>query len=615
MVNLDPILGNLIGESASRDQALDALEFHYARLAHVSKAKSLFGILDVGVERLVWCAGGTDVGDLLGSSVDGRSSVSTLDALLSRLGVSGETAAAIRDRVEGLSPGKTIDFAQRLPGTGNRSFSIVFQRYSEEDGGMVQFTLSDNTGFVQAERDVRNMAAKVVSRMGEAESTGKSALEHLSHLENDFHRLVKLASDTEVALLAGKMSREVGGVARRAVKILQRFESGDPYDATLPLPPPQSRDIGIQIPRFSLAVDDWDILRDRIAAIVDGKVTPSADELVGLLYADSFVRHAVPILIYAIPKGNILVLNGTRAGTRYPSIADLARGIGIEENSVETATGFFGRIGGGHVSTTFAMEDHNIEARGHPTAIGGWQAMILPASTQTVDVRGLFHGFKNLLLNLQVLYVVKSTGDIGEVGGGIREAFDRIRERLGTLRAIAETGGARIRLRPETVDRWIEAARRVAAQAHTRITVSVEDQVGGIRFDTVPGAMEDVLGELARNAAHHGAETVSISARRRGDHMVIAVGDDGDGMSEDKLRRLKTVIHTRNHDHELSTRRDGSGHGLLGAANTLARFLDSTLAVVRNPEGRGIIVNLTMKVPPEYRRPRPPPTGSEHDST
>lgn len=74
------------------------------------------------------------------------------------------------------------------------------------------------------------------------------------------------------------------------------------------------------------------------------------------------------------------------------SIAELARGIGIEENSVETATGFFGRIGGG-------------------------QAIILPASTQTVDVRGLFHGFKNLLSNLQVSYVVKSARDIGEIGG------------------------------------------------------------------------------------------------------------------------------------------------------------------------------------------------------
>jgi signal transduction histidine kinase len=54
----------------------------------------------------------------------------------------------------------------------------------------------------------------------------------------------------------------------------------------------------------------------------------------------------------------------------------------------------------------------------------------------------------------------------------------------------------------------------------------------GLRARATPGHVAQALGVLVENALQHGAGTVTVAARPHGEHVVVEVGDEGDGVPD-----------------------------------------------------------------------------------
>jgi len=143
---------------------------------------------------------------------------------------------------------------------------------------------------------------------------------------------------------------------------------------------------------------------ERAEIIAEGSDNLSDYESWHLYFADSFIRNAIPLMIHSTSDGTIYILNGKMRGNVYTDADLMIRDIDVEENSRRSAGDFFASRQ--NTTTILSINNNIVEVRGLLTANGHWQTMIMPAMTKTTDVRGLFHAFKNLLLNLQVLYVV-----------------------------------------------------------------------------------------------------------------------------------------------------------------------------------------------------------------
>lgn len=148
----------------------------------------------------------------------------------------------------------------------------------------------------------------------------------------------------------------------------------------------------------------------------------------------------------------------------------------------------------------------------------------------------------------------------------------------------------------ETVGQWLEAAAVLGREGAGKVAITANG-VEDTAFSATPGEMEDTLEELVRNAFLHDATTVQVSAMKHSGHLCLSVRDDGRGMSDDKLKQLRRVLETRDYDATLSTRKDGTGNGLLSAVNAVERFIDGRFSVEHGPQGRGVEFSISMKLP------------------
>lgn len=581
MVSLVTLLSRLPETPKTREETVQALEYLFARLTVVTVGRPLFGVLATGDGHPEWLAGGTGMADLLGRAVGVREVPESLPALFGRLGIDAALAGEVLEAMGRLSPGERTAAPIRLPGQAGRMFSIVFRRRKAEDGALLQFTITDITDFARAERATRDMAASVLAGLGEPMDGGLSARDHLKDLQADFVRLGEIESDARIAGTAERMAACVEALAGRAVEILRRFE--DSHES----PSSGSEDTG--------AVD-WRDVTARAGRLADGIESVSDGEVRDLLHAGSFVANAIPIMVLGTGNG-ILALNGARDSERFDSAEALVRGLGVEENSRHTAGAFFDGLSDASAEAIFSMEDRNMEAWGRPLGGGAWQAVLTPAATAAADVRGLFHGFKNLLLQLQVLHVVRTRSDVEQISNGIDETLAALAHRLEALASVAETGRLDREPENETVAEWVRGAWRAARAAGGTLSVDLEDSLADLALPVIPGEMEDVLAELAANAFHHGATTVHITGRRWDGRLELRLRDNGRGMDPATLDRLRRVIRTRTHDPALSTREGGTGNGLLGAAKAIDHLVDGRLEVGPNPVGQGVEVIVSLKVP------------------
>ncbi len=576
-----------LASAATPDEASEFLELLFARRAFLSVARPLFGVLEADGETIAWHAGGTDFWDLFASPLP-----DTLGGVLGRLGISDGDAMALKEAMDELHEGESADFPRRLNGRDGRVFSMIFRRRFARDGGVVQFTINDGTRFADAERTVQNLARRILEETRATDEAGWSLARRLDLLEDDFETLASLTDDEAVAEHTSRMTAVLDEAVARSVALLREFENLE--EAHTPLEP-------ALLPPPLPAIDDWSRLRERIKALAMGDEALSEKETRDLELSSSFARNAIPLMALGDERGTALALNGARAGRRYETVADLVLGLEVEENSRRTAQEFFEGLAGERGKpgcAVFAMGDRNIEAWGQTLNCGGWQALLVPAVTETVDVRGLFHGFKNLLLHLQVLHVVKTVKDVDEVRPGLADTFDWIFTRLGTLRNIAEGEMPVIAREPETVAQWLVQAPGVGQEFGGGVDISIDRALDDLPFPSIPGEMEDALAELVRNAFQSGASKVDIRARvHHGDHLEIAISDDGKGMSGEKLAQVRYTLAAHVYDPTLSTRDEGTGNGLLGAAAAVERHVDGRILVDNNPEGRGTRVTVAMKIP------------------
>lgn len=204
---------------------------------------------------------------------------------------------------------------------------------------------------------------------------------------------------------------------------------------------------------------------------------------------------------------------------------------------------------------------------------------------------------KNLLLHLQVLYVVKNRADVAEVSEGLRQALERIDGRISLLRRIAVSEPIRLERRIERVGQWIAAAGKVAREMNSDIVFDVPSEIMMMEYMAVPEEMEDAFAELARNAFQHGARHVTVAAMKESHCLMITIADDGKGMTDAKLAQLRSVIATRRYDPALTTRSDGTGNGILSAAKAIGRFIDGVMMIDSPRGGKGAVFQFCLKLP------------------
>lgn len=141
------------------------------------------------------------------------------------------------------------------------------------------------------------------------------------------------------------------------------------------------------------------------------------------------------------------------------------------------------------------------------------------------------------------------------------------------------------------VDEVLLSYRAMLRAARIETTVDVPE---GIRLDSYPGPLGQVIGNLLNNAAIHGYQdstvggTVTVVAQRLDDQrVVLTVGDEGQGIAADDLGRIFDPFFT--------TRlgQGGSGLGLNIVHNIVTGPLGGSIAVQSEP-GRGTRFSITL---------------------
>ncbi|MCR4377476.1 MAG: ATP-binding protein [Rhodospirillales bacterium] len=564
--------GNMMQSGAKKDSRPRVLDI--AAYCHTMAARPLLGALQDDGETLHWLSGGADFPVIADLPADRSARFSHV---LEHLGVGPENIASLKKTALSLVGAEASScYRANFSGRAEKRYSM-FLRRRDTDHAPVQFTLSDNSAFVEAEQRHRKMAKTIMGVL----VTGKgSPVELLGVIKRELDALESAADASSVADKAKTLAGYADLIISTCIGILRQFENID-------VKQPEAQ-------RFSIADPAPFSWRQIVDSVEQGKI-----HSMEFACAADFVRNAIPLFILTPPGGEIILqLNGPAGASTHKDIPSLVKGLSVGENSIRTAADFFASLAERPSLATFAIAGSNMEARGRPLSGGGWQAMLMPSATKALDVRGFFHGFKNLLLHLQVLYVVRTPADAVEVVGKLRDVLQRIDIRLEHLREIADTGQARIKPRTETVRQWVEDARTVAQEYGKQLHVKAEPAILALAYEVMPEEIRDTFAELARNAYQLGAENITIEARKTGTRcLMISIADDGPGMSENKLAQVREVIATQRYNPNLSTRTSGTGNGLLGAAAAVSRLVDGSLSVDHGPEGRGTVFNIVLARP------------------
>ncbi|MEU0027323.1 HAMP domain-containing sensor histidine kinase [Streptomyces sp. NPDC006335] len=163
------------------------------------------------------------------------------------------------------------------------------------------------------------------------------------------------------------------------------------------------------------------------------------------------------------------------------------------------------------------------------------------------------------------------------------------------LQDLADADAGTLRLHPEPVRcdellQQVAAAHRVAADA-ARVELRT-DVDGEPWLDADPVRMRQALGNLVSNALRHtpAGGTVTLSARRDGDDIVLEVVDTGTGIAPDELPHVFDRFWRA--EKSRSRRTGGSGLGLPIVRHLLAAH-GGTVAAASEP-GTGSVFTLRM---------------------
>ncbi|TCP44176.1 sensor histidine kinase [Rhodovulum marinum] len=201
------------------------------------------------------------------------------------------------------------------------------------------------------------------------------------------------------------------------------------------------------------------------------------------------------------------------------------------------------------------------------------EAEIARARTRAGD---LAHGLKTPLQALM--------GEAGRLrAGGNAPAAAAIEDIAGAMRAHVDRELARTRLAMRGREARADVARVIAGlvrvirrtEAGARLDW-VSDTPDGLAAAADPDDLAEALGALIENAARHATARVTITARRQGDRIAIAISDDGPGIPPDRIQAMMAR----------GARADTAGSGLgLAIARDIAEALDGGLTLVNGAPG------------------------------
>jgi two-component system sensor histidine kinase BaeS len=152
-------------------------------------------------------------------------------------------------------------------------------------------------------------------------------------------------------------------------------------------------------------------------------------------------------------------------------------------------------------------------------------------------------------------------------------------------RLLADAAPASLRLERLDAGRLAVDAAEIATLGGTLVVAEAE---AGLEVEGDPDRLRQALDNLIVNAIGHSPAggTVTVTARRRGGSVVIAVADEGDGIASDDLARVFEP------GVRLTATRPGSGLGL-AVVRTIAQAHGGEIELESSP-GQGATFRLVL---------------------
>lgn len=147
-----------------------------------------------------------------------------------------------------------------------------------------------------------------------------------------------------------------------------------------------------------------------------------------------------------------------------------------------------------------------------------------------------------------------------------------------------------------------DLARQEAAKRQDGPPIQVQAD-GPLPVTGNPVQLAGVLANLLANAQRHARTSVHITATRSGDHAVIAVDDDGDGIAPENRERVFQPFVRLTEGRE----RDPAGSGLgLAICRAIVQSHNGTLHIEDSPHGGArLLLRLPLTPPPIVPGPQP----------
>jgi two-component system sensor histidine kinase KdpD len=148
----------------------------------------------------------------------------------------------------------------------------------------------------------------------------------------------------------------------------------------------------------------------------------------------------------------------------------------------------------------------------------------------------------------------------------------------------------------EVVGGALNRATRILSGHHVALDIAKDLPL--VRID--PVLLEQAIFNLLDNAAKYAPNgtTVTLSAKRSGDRVVLAVLDEGDGLAEADITRVFDKFYrARKEDHV----RAGTGLGL-AIARGFVETMGGTITAGNRTDRRGAVFTIALPVPSEPAR-------------